>query len=410
MTIQKSNKIIVLQQHYFPEMAGVARRTKELSEEFTRKGHSVTVLTAFPREFRSIPGYEAKKNEKINDVEVIRLKSIFEVRKNVIFRMLSYLSYVYSAFFYIKKNNYKYDFCISIAPLPPGIVGALSQKLFKLPHHFDVPDILPDLGISSGMIKNKYIIKLLYKIESFVYNNSKSISAVTYGQIDNINKKGVDRSKIKYIPDWIDLEFFIENIKANNTNIEKKLKNKYGNKKIISFIGNIGALQNPIIFLRMMEKFSTINENIILLFIGDGIMLPSLKKEVKRIGLTNVDFVGRLPRELIPSYMNLSDVLIANYLSNRYMDICIPGKLYEYLISKTPIVMGARGEAANFINKHNAGIVAPPSDVNAFIKAVNDIIDEKFDYKPNYNEFIENFSLTKITKSYESVFKNLLKN
>ena len=39
-----------------------------------------------------------------------------------------------------------------------------------------------------------------------------------------------------------------------------------------------------------------------------------------------------------------------------------------------------------------------------------DIIDEKFDYKPNYDEFVENYSLTKIIKSYESVFKSLLKN
>jgi len=404
------NKILIFQQHYFPEMAGVARRTKELSEEFIRAGHLVTVVTTFPRDFRSVPGYKAKRNDNINGVEVVRLRSIFEVRKNVIFRMFSYISYVYSSFLYSKKNNYKFDFCISIAPLPPGIVGALSQKLFKLPHHFDVPDILPDLGIASGMIKNKLLIKLLYKLEMFVYNNSKSISAITYGQIENIHKKGVDCTKIKYIPDWIDSKYFIKNVKYNNTTVGEKIKNKYGNKKIISFIGNIGALQNPIIFIRMMENFARKNDNIILLFIGDGIMLPSLKKEVKKIGLINVDFVGRLPRELIPSYMNLSDVLIANYLSNKYMDICIPGKLYEYLMSKTPIVMGARGEAANFINTHNAGIVVPPSDVNAFTKAVYDIIDEKFDYNPHYGEFIKDFSLTKIAKSYESVFKSLLKN
>ena len=94
MTIQKSNKIIVLQQHYFPEMVGVARRAKELSEEFVKFGHSVTVVTTFPRDFRSMPGYKAKKNENINGVEVVRLKSIFEVRKNVLFRMFSYLSFL----------------------------------------------------------------------------------------------------------------------------------------------------------------------------------------------------------------------------------------------------------------------------------------------------------------------------
>jgi len=404
------NKILIFQQHYFPEMAGVARRTKELSEEFIRAGHLVTVVTTFPRDFRSVPGYKAKRNDNINGVEVVRLRSIFEVRKNVIFRIFSYISYVYSSFLYSKKNNYKFDFCISIAPLPPGIVGALSQKLFKLPHHFDVPDILPDLGIASGMIKNKIFIELLYKLEMFVYTNCRSISAITQGQINNIHKKGVPLSKIKYIPDWVDSDFFVDNIKKNNQLIQKQIQQKYPGKKIISFIGNIGALQNPIIFIKMMEKIAKQNKNIILLFIGDGIMLPSLKKEVKKIGLTNIDFVGRLPRELIPSYMNSSDVLIANYLSNKYMDICIPGKLYEYLMSKTPIVMGANGEAANFINKHNAGIAVPPSDINAFTKAVHDIIDNKFNYKPNYEEFIKEFSLNNVAKSYESVFKSLLKN
>jgi glycosyltransferase involved in cell wall biosynthesis len=403
-------KIIVLQQHYFPEMAGVARRAKELSEEFVKVGHSVTVVTTFPRDFRSIPGYKAKRNENINGVEVVRLKSIFEVRKNVLFRMFSYLAYVFSSFLYIKKNNHKYDFCISIAPLPPGVVGALAQKYYNLPHHFDVPDILPDLGIASGMIKNKIFIKLLYKLEMFVYTNCRSISAITQGQINNIHKKGVPLAKIKYIPDWVDSDFFVDNIKKNNQLIQKQIQQKYPGKKIISFIGNIGALQNPIIFIKMMEKIAKQNENIILLFIGDGIMLPSLIKEVKKLGLTNIDFVGRLPRELIPSYMNSSDVLIANYLSNKYMDICIPGKLYEYLMSKTPIVMGANGEAANFINKHNAGIAVPPSDINAFTKAVHDIIDNKFNYKPNYEEFIKEFSLNNVAKSYESVFKSLLKN
>ena len=80
----------------------------------------------------AVPGYKAKKNENINGVEVVRLKSIFEVRENVIFRMFSYISYVFSSFLYSKKKINKFDFCISIAPLPPGIVGALSQKLFKL--------------------------------------------------------------------------------------------------------------------------------------------------------------------------------------------------------------------------------------------------------------------------------------
>ena len=45
--------ILLLQQHYYPEMAGVARRAKELSEQFVNNGHHVTVFTTYPRDFRS---------------------------------------------------------------------------------------------------------------------------------------------------------------------------------------------------------------------------------------------------------------------------------------------------------------------------------------------------------------------
>ena len=39
-------------------------------------------------------------------------------------------------------------------------------------------------------------------------------------------------------------------------------------------------------------------------------MLEELKDEVKENEYSNVSFVGRVARELIPSYMNLFDVLL----------------------------------------------------------------------------------------------------
>ena len=97
-------------------------------------------------------------------------------------------------------------------------------------------------------------------------------------------------------------------------------------------------------------------------------MLEELKDEVKRNNIQNVSFVGRVARELIPSYMNLSDVLVANYLPNKYMDICIPGKLFEYAISNKPIVMGSNGEAKKLIEEYSLGLVARPSNIYDFEK------------------------------------------
>ena len=82
--------ILMIHQHYFPEMSGTARRTKELAENFAKKGHQVSVLTSYPRKFRSLPDVSFKPHEKINNVSVYRIKTLFEVKDVVLLRLFFY--------------------------------------------------------------------------------------------------------------------------------------------------------------------------------------------------------------------------------------------------------------------------------------------------------------------------------
>lgn len=404
-------KILLLHQHYYPEMAGTARRTKELAEEFVNMGHCVSVLTTFPREFRSMPGESAYSYEKINGVQVFRVNTYFDVGSNVPTRVLSYLLFVLLSIKWMAQNRKEYEILISIAPIASGVVGAITSKIYGVYHHFDVPDILPDLGIAAGMIKNKYIIGIFYYIEKLVYNNSNSISAITEGQVSNIIGKGVSPAKLHLIPDWVDSDYFSANTEKYRDIIENELKTKFGDKKIISFIGNIGVLQNPTIFLDMIKQINTNSTHrAILLFIGDGIMLQHLKSRVKNEGIKNVEFIGRVPREEVPAYMNCSDILLANYVNNSYMEICIPGKLYEYIISNTPILVGAKGEVARMISQYSAGIVVEPSNPSQMKAAACQILDSN-NYRESIkvNEFRKKYSLSTVAVQYNQIFNLAIK-
>ena len=70
-------KILLIHQHYFPEMSGTARRAKELAESFVKQGYFVTIITSYPRDYRSIPGESFKSTERIAGVNVIRVNNIF---------------------------------------------------------------------------------------------------------------------------------------------------------------------------------------------------------------------------------------------------------------------------------------------------------------------------------------------
>lgn len=398
-------KILLIHQAYFPEMTGTAKRTKELAESFVKKGHTVNVLSSTPRKFRSFPDFNYKLHEKINNVRVYRVKTLFEVKKIVLFRMLSYLSFVIQSLNLAIKLSKQTDIIISVAPLSSGIIGSLVKLITKKHHHFDIPDILPDLGIAAGMIKNKSLIYLLRKIELWVYNHSNTISTCTEGQKRNIHQKGVPLKKLYFISDWIDTKYF----KVNLDKYFNKVLNSFSlqNEKVISFVGNIGALQNPTVFIDLMKLMKEKKYNdFVLFFIGDGIMLKEIKERAIKYELDNVKFLGRIKREYIPAMMNLSDILVTNYVPDKHLELYIPGKLFEYAISRKPIVIGANGDAKKFIEKYNLGIAVNPSNIEEFMEAVIKIVNGSFKYEPKTNDFINDYSLDNISLKYDKIFEN----
>jgi len=400
--------ILFIHQYYFPEMSGTARRTKEIAETFAKKGHDVTVITSFPRSNRIMPGYKTKYYETINNVKVHRLKNIFSVGKNPSIRMLSYFFSMLLTVYYISKKRKKYDMLISVSPLASGLAGAIANYLYKIHHHFDVPDILPDLGIVAGMLKNKILIKLLFKLEKWVYSHSNSISLVTKGHIKNLINKDVSPSKIFWVPDWIDQNYYYQSLNKKMIINTKELF--FTENKIITFVGNIGALQAPDVFLDLMKMINREKQyNVKFLFIGNGIMLSHLKKRIKLEKISNIQILGRIDRSQIPYFLNNSDILISNYINDPILDTYIPGKIFEYIISGKPIIMGGRGDVKELLTKYNAGIAVEPSNPQKIKKGVYDILSGDYVCNTNIKEFLDIYSMENVIDKYNDLILKINK-
>ena len=276
------------------------------------------------------------------------------------------------------------------------------QIIKKKRHHFDVPDILPDLGIAAGMIKNRLLIGILYKLEKWVYKHSSSISTCTQGQLRNIISKGVLSQKLSHIPDWVDTSFFDNNLKLYKDECNEIYQ--CSGKKLVSFFGNIGALQNPKIFIEVMKSLRDEKyHDVLFLFFGDGIILNELKSIVQSEGLENIKFIGRIKREHVPACMEMSDILITNYVSDEHLELYIPGKLFEYAISEKPIIMGARGDSKQLIENYSLGIAVEPSNLEEFKRAMIDILNGTYKYIPNTKKFKYDYSLEHVVKLYDDI-------
>ena len=368
-------KILFIHQHYYPELVGTGRRATEMCELLAKKGHDITVLTSFPKRHYHLSGQNTiKKDEICNGVHVIRLNLLFTPKSNPFLRMLSYFEFSVISMFKAIKSRKEIDLCMSMTPLASGIPCSILNKFFKIPHHFDVTDILPALGIVSGMLKNKFLIYVLRKVELFVYQNTTTFSSVTETMGDYIQGCLKIKKNMICASDWVDTGLFDEHKCTYCSEIIRKYFLE--NKKIILFEGNIGKLQNLGIVIDTVKYLNAkgIN-NFLFVLIGDGIDLENIKTRATQENIKQIIFTGRIDRKYIPSFLSISHVLFSNYMNHRHLDMYVPGKMYEYISTNKPIVMGSGGECQKLIRENKLGISVEPSNPEMFAKAIIEILN-----------------------------------
>ena len=104
---------------------------------------------------------------------------------------------------------------------------------------------------------------------------------------------------------------------------------------------------------------------------------------VKELELENVvKIIGYIPHRTSLKLMVNSDVLLLIIATEEVFDektgsLMIPGKIFEYLGAKKPILaLIPRGAAADLIRSTNTGIIVPPTDTNSIKQKISKLFQE----------------------------------
>lgn len=138
-----------------------------------------------------------------------------------------------------------------------------------------------------------------------------------------------------------------------------KEKSEYGN--YIAYCGNMtgnkDGIENLIEAFALVEKkYPEIN----LLLIGGANSperMQELREMVKDMGLNNVIFYGRAPREDMPRLLKDAKMLCLARPTTTQATYGFPTKLGEYLATGNPVVVTAVGDIPLYLNDSNSFIV-----------------------------------------------------
>jgi len=373
MGAHKAMHIVYVSQYFPPEVAAPAVRVYELSRQWVRMGHKVTVLTGFPHHPTGVVpknyrGY-LRKFENCEGIRVIRTWLYAAPNVGVFRRSLCYLSFMISAIItgllYVRRP----DVVIATSPqLLVGVAGWLIAKLKRCPFIFEVRDLWPEGIASVGVMgENGILYRLLKMVACWVYHKAHRIVVVTRSFIGEIGAVyGIENSKIFFVPNGVDTDLF----NPPNTSQKQKAREEFGFKPgfCVVYAGTIGPSQGLDSVLKGFQAASIKGAS--LHFFGEGAAKEELISQAKRMGMDNVFFHGFIPRQQMPRLYWAADCAVVSLQEGGVWDKVLPSKMFEIMACGCPLVGLLDGESAEVARGSGAALVVPRGDWKGFANAL----------------------------------------
>jgi len=413
--------ILLIHQYYLTKNAAGGTRFNEMAKDWASKGNRITVIGGMVNS-KSGKKYEEYKNKFIveekedNEIRVIRCHVSEAYNVNFIGRLWAYFSFVFSSIigglFYTKE---KHDLIVvSSPPLFVGITAYLLSRIKRIPFVFEVRDLWPESTVDSGVLKNKFIIKLAFKFEAFIYKKARLINVLTPAFRDKlINDKGVEKDKIILIPNAADFQMSdrILNSEFDRMSIREQM-NVDENKLVFTYVGAHGRANNLIQIISAAERLRDVDVEFWL--IGDGMEKEMLKQEAKKRDCTNVKFIDSMSKEEVLKYIIASDIGISVLKKVDTFKTIYSNKTFDYMSCKTPILMAIDGVSKDLVEEAKAGVYVEPEDVDDFVDKVHFYLNNREcivkQGQNGYNFAKKHFDRIKIADKYLNYLKKMKNN
>lgn len=364
-------RITILGLHYEPEMTGNAPYTTSLAEGLASRGHTVTVVTAHPHypEWKVRTGYGGwKSRERVNGVDIVRLKHFVPSRPTNLSRFISEVSFGVRLLFASWESP---DIVLLVSPALFSTSVATLRTRFgrrRASSAVWVQDIY-SLGITETGAGGSRVARMMAHIESKTLASADGVVAIhDRFQAHLTGTLSLNPHSIEVIRNWSHLPEQPQTDRA-----EFRASMGWGTNEIIALhAGNQGAkqgLENVVEAARLADAGGLAVRFVLL---GDGNQRKRLEELSQ--GVQRIDFLDPLDGDAYQKAMLSSDVLLVNELPG-VAEMSVPSKLTSYFSTGRPVVAAtAEGSVtAGEVLLSGGGVCVPAGQPHDLVTAVLDM-------------------------------------
>lgn len=362
-------RILYVSQYFPPEVGAPAARVHELSREWVRAGHEVSVLTAFPHHPTGVKRPEDRgvcvRRESLDGIDVLRTYVYAAPNRGTVKRMASYVSFMVSAILLGQLRLSRPDIVVATSPqLLCAAAGFVLSRVFGVPFVFEVRDLWPESILAVDAMGENVIVRGLKALARFLYRSSERIVTVGEGYRRSIHQLyGINLDKMEVLPNGIDPTLFTPGSREN----EIRAEFTWGGRFVLLYLGTHGMAHALDKVLDAAHRLQD-EKNLLFAFVGEGAEKENLKR--RAAGMANVQFIVPQPKARVPLFYAACDLGIVTLRNTSLFQEVLPSKIFEYLGMERPILLAVGGEARRLVEAAGAGEYVPPEDVESMVAAI----------------------------------------
>ena len=341
-------------------------RSYEMAVSWVKAGHKVSILTTDTYFQSKISSRQAHTFE----IEGVHIQA-FPIRYSHMMsfprRIWAFLSYYRSAWRWGKTYT-DADLVIAYsAPLSTGMLGRRLARFHNLPFIFEVADVWPDVPVGMGIIRNPWLIRWLHRKTRQIYDRAQAIWPFSEGMKAQIESHGIAPEKIHVFPNGARLETPSLSLSPNapGTPIE------------VLYAGTVGIANGVEQFVEAIGKIEAQGRtDIRFTIMGAGNRLKQVKQYASELGIQQLQFISKVPREEFQAHIRNADIAIVSYAPYPVLEANGSTKFFDYLAVGLPIVLNYQGWQAHYLEKYACGLFSEQGDVDTFVQNILTLADQ----------------------------------
>ncbi len=358
-------RLLLINQHYWPDHASTAQHLTDLAESLAEQGHDVHVLCS--RAASRPGGGVRKRKETRNGVTIHRVGASGLGRGSNLRRMGDYLTFHLAALLKALALP-RFDVVVTLTTPPLiGLAGQLLRRWKGASHVFWSMDLHPDASLALGLMdRRRHLVKLLLRISDALYRNADRVVALGSYMEDRLLAKGVRPQRLSVIPVWGRRDDDGSGKATGSLRSALGLTNEF----LLMYSGNHGLAHT---FDEVLEAARRLKHrrDLVFVFVGDGPRLRQVVDAKRVFALDNVRTLDFVPREQLQDALAAADAHLVT-LRQEMTGICVPSKVYGAMSAARPIVFVGpeHCEVADAIRDADCGVTVRPGDCDALVAAL----------------------------------------